>query len=127
MAKKPTKQKTFVLRGDRLEEALRLRNKKQMDLVNDNVISAPQIWRYLYGHGDPDLVTFRRLVDYLEISADFLLGRTDDPIPKQAGMRDSRVIVELLANALSDAELDQALDAFRIAAANRDKNSRHER
>lgn len=72
-------------RGDRLKEARERLNMKQKDLAiavgidTDSDSGAMQISRYENGHHRPLPDILQKFAGALNVSVDWLLGRTDDP------------------------------------------------
>lgn len=75
-----------MLQGNRLRE-LRLReNYTHEQLAKLLNLGIRQVARYESGDNDPTGEIIARIADVFNVSADYLLGRTDDPKPRnQAG------------------------------------------
>ncbi len=59
---------------------LRIQNKiSQKQISIDIKISETQYQNYEYGKKEPTINNFEKLCDYFNVSADYLLGRSDDP------------------------------------------------
>jgi len=67
--------------GERLRMAREIRRFNQAGLAAKAGFPASSIAMFEGGMRKPSLENFRRLVVALEISADYLLGRTDEPFP----------------------------------------------
>lgn len=63
--------------GERLREAREKRGLLQRELSKKSGVSEGMISQYERGMHEPNLFTLTLLVDALEISTDFLLGRDD--------------------------------------------------
>lgn len=75
-----------MLQGDRLRAARQQKKYTQEHLARLLDLGLRQIARYETGKNDPTGDVLRRMADLLEVSTDYLLGRTDDPIvPAQSG------------------------------------------
>ena len=62
-----------------------LRQKKhltQLELSRVLQISASSIGMYEQGRREPDHETLTKIADFFNVSVDYLLGRTDNPLPK---------------------------------------------
>ena len=70
---------------NRLCEAMRIRNKKQVDLVNETGINKGTISRYLSGKYEPKTDTLAKLATALDCSEMWLLGY-DEPMDRYAHM-----------------------------------------
>jgi transcriptional regulator with XRE-family HTH domain len=66
------------LQGDRLREARNRKNISQDKLAERIGASPAQVRRYESGQADPSLGVLKRIMDELDVSADWLLGI--DPI-----------------------------------------------
>lgn len=66
---------------DRLVALRKKRRLTQTDLAKALNISQAAIGNYELGKREPDNDTLSRLSDYFGVSADYLLGRSDDPSP----------------------------------------------
>ena len=69
------------MRGDRLKKLRIQSGHSQESLAELLGIGNRQIWRYENGETEPDGDTVARISQALEVSADYLLGLTDDPNP----------------------------------------------
>lgn len=63
---------------ERLLIAIRRRKILQQDLANEIGVAPRTISKYIHGHVVPPIDTLRKMADALEVSVDWLLGRTDD-------------------------------------------------
>lgn len=63
----------------RLKEALKIREINQADLAQKTGLQASAVSHFVSGTRKPSLENIKRLSMALQVSADFLLGRTDDP------------------------------------------------
>ncbi len=70
-----------MLRGDRLRSLRLKRNYTQQYLAEILYLNIRQITRYENGEADPSGDVIARMADAFDVSADYLLGRTDDPTP----------------------------------------------
>ncbi len=80
------------MNGQRLKELRQKHNHTQgslADLMNTN---ARQIWRWESGENTPDSDSLAMLAKVLEVSADYLLGLTDEP-SRSAGLSDDEIQV----------------------------------
>ncbi len=67
--------------GSRLKAARARAKHTQASLSEVMGTDARQIWRWENDENDPNGETVRRLAMALEVSSDYLLGLTDDPLP----------------------------------------------
>ncbi|MCT2197413.1 helix-turn-helix domain-containing protein [Paenibacillus sp. p3-SID1389] len=67
--------------GERIRYLRELRQLTQKDLASRADISVVQLSRYETNDRKPDPEVLRNIVDALDTSADYLLGRTNDPSP----------------------------------------------
>ncbi|GIP48375.1 HTH-type transcriptional regulator ImmR [compost metagenome] len=67
--------------GDRIKYLREQRQLTQKDLASQADISVVQLSRYETNDRKPDPEVLRNIVDALDTSADYLLGRTPDPSP----------------------------------------------
>ncbi|MBW5447452.1 helix-turn-helix domain-containing protein [Cohnella sp. CFH 77786] len=70
--------------GSRLRERREKLGKTQLDTARDLGISNVQLSRYESGDRKPDPGMLSRFAEYYNTTADYLLGRTDDPVPDRA-------------------------------------------
>jgi len=89
--------------ASRLRAALELRGKTQQDASYDLRVSLSQINRNLRGKHTPSVDTVVRFCRYLDVSADWVLGLSDEPRPAPTRARTAEDIVEM-ADALLEAE-----------------------
>lgn len=68
-----------TVRGDRLKQIREVRQLTQQDLADIVGVTGKQIWRYENALNIPSADILLRLVQELQVSADYLLGLTDDP------------------------------------------------
>jgi len=71
------------MRGDRLRQARVDAGHTQESLSELLDIGNRQIWRYEKGETEPDGVVIAKLAHALNVSADYLLGLSDDPTPPE--------------------------------------------
>lgn len=67
------------MRGDRLKKVREERNYSQEKLAELLSIGALQIWRYENGETEPKGEMLAKIAKFLNVSADYLLGLTDNP------------------------------------------------
>jgi transcriptional regulator with XRE-family HTH domain len=98
--------------GRRLREARDLRQLSQSELADRARIPVAMISHFETGvRGSASADNLVKLANALEVSVDYLLGRSEDPVP-----RDGPVQATLL-RALGSASLDQIQSVTRIAEA----------
>lgn len=68
--------------GKRLKQIRTARGLSQKTIAENAGITAAQVSRYEAGLQSPTEDAIRRIAQFLEVSADYLLGLTDDPAPK---------------------------------------------
>ena len=64
----------------RLKELRRARNMTQLRLAMELNTNQNTISRYESGEREPSIADLIRLADYFNVSVDYLIGRTDDPL-----------------------------------------------
>lgn len=69
------------MRGDRLARTREIRRISQADLAEMVGIGMQQIYRYENGKTEPDGDVVAKIAQALNVSADYLLGLTDSPVP----------------------------------------------
>ncbi|SFM44075.1 helix-turn-helix domain-containing protein [Salibacterium qingdaonense] len=67
----------------RLRKSREAANLNQKEAAKKFDITNYQLSRYENGHSNPDPDLISKFADLYEVSADYLLGRTDDPTPEQ--------------------------------------------
>jgi transcriptional regulator with XRE-family HTH domain len=70
--------------ADRLKKARKRKNMYQKELAAALGVSRSAVTSWETGARVPEFETLKLLADVLEVSTDYLLGRTDDPTPKAA-------------------------------------------
>lgn len=80
------------MRGNRLKQLRLELGYTQESLAEMLEIGNRQIWRYENGETEPDGETVAKIARILNVSADYLLGLTDDPTP--SGMTSQLSAVE---------------------------------
>ncbi|WP_051276382.1 helix-turn-helix domain-containing protein [Desulfovirgula thermocuniculi] len=68
----------------RLKEVRKKKNLLQKELASMLGVSRAAVTSWENGSRVPEFETLQRIADVLEVSVDYLLGRTDDPTPKSA-------------------------------------------
>lgn len=69
------------MRGARLRELREKAGYTQAELAEILKMGSKQIWRYENGETEPDGQTIVTIAQALNVSADYLLGLSDDPTP----------------------------------------------
>ena len=64
----------------RLNELRKQRNISQLKLAMDLGMNQNSISRYENGEREADYATLIKFADYFDVSVDYLLGRTDNPV-----------------------------------------------
>ena len=64
----------------RLKELRKKRNISQLKLAMDLTMNQNSISRYETGEREADYATLIQFADYFDVSIDYLLGRTENPI-----------------------------------------------
>lgn len=65
--------------GKRLKKIRETNNMLQSDLAKKINLSSSAVSMYELGERDPDTETLKKIADVLNVSTDYLLGRTDKP------------------------------------------------
>ena len=68
------------MRGDRLRKVREARGYTQEELAEHLNIGSLQIWRYENGETEPKGDVVAKIAQYLNVSTDYLLGLTDNPM-----------------------------------------------
>ncbi|MCA0453403.1 MAG: helix-turn-helix domain-containing protein [Chloroflexi bacterium] len=69
------------MRKDRLRDWIYKRDLNPASLAELMSVSERQIWRWMNGDSDAGSEMVKQIAEHLNISADFLLGLSDDPTP----------------------------------------------
>ena len=69
------------MRKERLREWIYKRDHNPGSIAEIMSVSERQIWRWMNGDSDPSSEMVKQLAQLLNVSADFLLGLSDDPSP----------------------------------------------
>ena len=94
----PERAATFA---ERLNTALLLRGKKQVDLVQATGVNKSTISRYLRGEREPKQIALYKIAVFLEVSEAWLLGY-DVPMEKTAEQKKNDDLVQVIAKLRSD-------------------------
>ncbi|MCS1384793.1 MULTISPECIES: helix-turn-helix domain-containing protein [Lysinibacillus] len=70
----------FLLNGERLKKLRKEKKLTQTELGSKINVTKVSISGYESGNRSPDTDTLQRLADFFEVSTDYLLGRTDNPV-----------------------------------------------
>lgn len=112
---------TVGIFGERLKQIRTARGLSQKIVADNAGITAAQVSRYEAGLQTPTEDAIRRIAQFLGVSADYLLGLTDDPSPKPGELPEmikrelqrlesieekKRKVVELLQEAIKTLERD---------------------
>jgi transcriptional regulator with XRE-family HTH domain len=100
------------MRGDRLKELRERAGYTQGELAEILNMGSKQIWRYENGATEPDGLTIVTIAKTLNVSTDYLLGLSDDPMPQ---MRIDNM-TEDERRVLSAMRRGQKLEAIRVIA-----------
>lgn len=73
------------MRGDRLKQLRENVRLSQEELADQIGISEPQIWRYEKGESSPRADILTKLSSYFGVSADYILGISDNPVISLSG------------------------------------------
>ena len=95
---KPERAATFA---ERLNKALLLRGKKQIDLVQATGVNKSTISRYLRGEREPKQIALYKIAVFLEVSEAWLLGY-DVPMEKTAEQKKNDDLVQVIAKLRND-------------------------
>jgi transcriptional regulator with XRE-family HTH domain len=106
-----------MFKSERLVEWRKKRNLTQEQLAQKVNTTKGTISNYENGHSAPPHETLVSIADVLNISTDYLLGRTDDPTPPSEKPKpyyvlrekDERDIARDLERMMSDLESDEAM------------------
>lgn len=105
----------------RLREAREIRHLSQSDLAGRARLQQTAVSHYESGTRRPSLRNLRRLSEALEVTTDYLIGRTDDPTPPPAAGEPLFVDFALLTTA--DRELAREIVA-QLARRSRNREAR---
>ncbi len=98
------------MRGDRLRLLREKRKLSQLDLANAVGSSEPQIWRYEHNDANPRADILKRLAEFFSVSADYLLGMTDNSGQIDSGLSEKEKM------ALSAWRRGEIVEAIRVIA-----------
>ena len=73
------------MRSDRLKQLRENEGLSQEELAEQLGISEPQIWRYEKGESSPRADVLTKLATFFTVSADYLLGISDNPAVSLSG------------------------------------------
>ena len=99
-----------MFRGDRLKNLRISRGYTHEELADMLGIAFSQVYRYESGKTDPSTAALDKMASVFYVSVDYLLGRTDNPLPEidPAGLseREQRVIAALRQGNLREVLLE---------------------
>lgn len=81
--------------SDRLKKLRTAQGISQVEFAKRFDISTGTIGNWEVGNREPDFNTVQKIADYFDVSIDYLLGRSDDPSPRQTKAKDLIVPEEL--------------------------------
>lgn len=111
--------------GDRLSQLRKEKGITQLELSKVLKVSSSTISMYERNERDPDTSTLLDLADYFDVSADYLLGRTDNPkaailkgedLPdeiKEAGIKEVAILKEFKDAGLNQEEIQEIIDWYK--------------
>lgn len=106
----PKKPLAYVTEGNifsvRLRECMKDKHITQEMLANAVGMRRQTISLYTTGQSRPDVDALSKMVEYLNVSADYLLGFTDDPDRRSAAMDDLKLTQRSINNILGAIERD---------------------
>lgn len=76
----PEVEKSMSIVSERLKKARERKGLKQVDVFERTGINNKTLSRYENGGSEPDTQTLTQLADLYEVTTDWLLGRTDNPL-----------------------------------------------
>ena len=65
--------------SERLKEISKIKNLTQKQIAIGTDMAERQYQFYEYGKREPTISTFKKFCTFLDVSADYLLGLSDDP------------------------------------------------
>jgi transcriptional regulator with XRE-family HTH domain len=71
-----------MFRGDRLRDLRLTKGYTHQELAEMLDVAFTQIYRYETGKHDPSTMALDRMASVFGVSVDYLLGRTDNPMPE---------------------------------------------
>ena len=71
-------ERRFSMIGKRMKEVRKLRGYTQEDIANKLAVSVSAVKKWEQDKTDPNTALFVELADYLDVSLDYLLNRSDD-------------------------------------------------
>ena len=92
----------------RLQEAMDMSHKKQIDLVNDTGLNKSTISRYCSGDAEPKAVAISKLAATLDVSEMWLWGY-DVPMERPEGQKKNDQLVKLVVRMRSDSDFAKAV------------------
>jgi len=103
----------------RLREALKLRKISQVDLAEKTGLQASAVSHFISGGRKPSLENIRRISTALNVSADFLLGRTNDPAGTS---QDVDQFNRYFQNIRTDQDREKVIEYMRMLAQKAENN-----
>lgn len=100
------------MRADRLKKVMEDQGHNPESLGEIVSVSPRQIWRWLSGENVPNADLLAACATTLEVSADYLLGISDDPSPSQRG----EVLTSEQRKVLAALRRGEKMEAIRIIA-----------
>lgn len=100
----------------KLREERKLTQQNMADMLQ---IQRPTYSRYENGEREPDFETVLKMSDVLEVSVDYLLGRTDSPISFDDQLSDELFALYGEVHDLSNEEKQKVLDFIRFTKSQR--------
>jgi len=95
--------------GHRLKE-LRLKRGHTLESLSEMIdINGQQIWRWEANRNEPSAEMVAALARALDTSSDYLLGLTDDPAPRDSGLKPSE---QRVVSAMRRGDLVEAMRAI---------------
>lgn len=98
---------------DRLNSLLSQRGETAAELSRAADITERLIGYWRKGEKQPTLENINKLADHFKVSTDFLLGKTDDPVPSADQPQDKITILARNARKLTPEEQEKLYDVAR--------------
>jgi len=109
--------------GKRLRMLREEKGQKQADIAKVLGVSRTTYTQYETEKSEPDLETVKRLAEYFNTTADYLLGRTDDPHPTKYKTADALIAFSGDTSDLNVEALERIIkEAVREAIDERDRD-----
>ena len=105
--------------GDRIHDLRLSRNMSQTELAKSLHVSQQVITKWENNRTEPSSNVLASIADYFGVSADYLLGKTNEKVPNDQLSKNQKLVAYSIDPDISDEERNDIIEMVKIAMKNR--------